>query len=862
MTSTTGGLTSTEAAERLRADGPNVLPRAHKRHPLVLLLKQMVHAFALMLWGAAVLSLVAGMPALAIAITVVVVLNGAFAFAQEFRADRAAQRLGDLMPAKATVHRDGKPVVVDAADLVVGDEILLEAGDRVCADCEVHTAAGLSVDESMLTGESVPVRPAVGDSVHAGTYVSEGEATVVATATGVHTKLAGIATLTQQAERPPSPLSVQLHKVVSVIGLVAVGVGAAFFGLAMLLGLSTTDGFLFAIGVTVALVPEGLLPTVTLSLARAAQNMAGRHALVRRLDAVETLGSTTFICTDKTGTLTRNEMSVVRAWTSLGEVAITGTGYEPTGAATGDQAAVRRLGVLAASAVRCSPTAHVQRDQDGWHPVGDPMEVALHVLAARLGVTAQTVDGVRYPFDPHRRRSSVVDVDGVHVTGAPDAVLPLCGDQDAALEAMTRFGAQGLRVLAVARRSTRPGDDTGWEHAETDLTLLGLVGLQDPPRDDVAGALESCRTAGIKVAMVTGDHPATARAIAVEVGLLGPDELVVEGADLPEDAAALGELLDRDGVVIARVTPEDKLRIAKALQRRGHVVAMTGDGVNDGPALRAADIGVAMGASGTDVAREAADLVLLDDHFGTIVAAVELGRATYANIRRFLTYHLTDNVAELTPFVVWALSGGQIPLALTVLQILALDIGTDLLPALALGTERPNPRTMRGPARTGSLIDKSVLRRAFGVLGPTEALAAMTAFALVLLAGGWVLGTTADAAVLATASGTAFAAVVVGQLANAFACRSATRPVGLAGLRGNRLLIYAVLFELAILAVFLLVPPLPELLGGALPSPLGWALVIAAAPAVILADTAYKAVVRARRDAAPEAAPTGAAVSV
>jgi magnesium-transporting ATPase (P-type) len=851
-----GGLTSIEAAERLRADGPNVLPRGHKRHPLVLLLRQLVHVFALMLWFAAALALVAGMPALAVAIAVVVLLNGAFAFAQEFRADRAGQRLNDLMPARAMVHRDGKPLVVDAADLVVGDEIVLQAGDRVCADCEVRDAAGLAVDESMLTGESVPVRPVVGGTVHAGTYVSEGEATVVATATGVHTLLAGIATLTQQAERPSSPLTVRLNKVVSVIGLIAVVVGVTFFGLAVLLGFSLTEGFLFAIGVTVALVPEGLLPTVTLSLARAAQNMAGRHALVRRLDAVETLGATTFICTDKTGTLTRNEMSVVRAWTTRGEVTVTGNGYEPTGLATGNQAALQRVRVLAVSAVRCSPTAHVRRHEGRWLPVGDPMEVALHVLAARIGVDVLSAEAVRYPFDPHRRRSSVVDVDGVHVTGAPDAVLPLCGSVVGAEEAMATLAGQGLRVLAVARRERRPDDDTGWEQAERDLTLLGLVGLQDPPRDDVAEALESCRIAGIKVAMITGDHPATARAIAVEVGLLGPDELVVRGADLPADDAALGELLDRDGVVVARVTPEDKLRIAKALQHRGHVVAMTGDGVNDGPALRAADIGVAMGASGTDVAREAADLVLLDDHFGTIVVAVEMGRATFANIRRFLTYHLTDNVAELTPFVIWALSAGQIPLALTVLQILALDIGTDLLPALALGAERPNPRTMRGPARTGSLIDKSVLRRAFGVLGPAEAFAAMTAFVLVLLAGGWVLGEPADAAVLMTASGTAFAAVVIGQMANAFACRSATRTVVRGGLRGNRLLVYAVVFELVILGVFLVVPPLPELLGGDLPSPLGWALALAAAPVVILADTAYKAVARARRDAAPEEAPT------
>jgi magnesium-transporting ATPase (P-type) len=356
----------------------------------------------------------------------------------------------------------------------------------------------------------------------------------------------------------------------------------------------------------------------------------------------------------------------------------------------------------------------------------------------------------------------------------------------------------------------------------------------------VAEAIGKCRLAGIKLAMITGDHPGTARAIAEKVGLLGPEALVVTGAELPERDSALGELLDRDGVVIARVTPEDKLRIARALRGRGHVVAMTGDGVNDGPALREADIGVAMGASGTDVAREAADLVLLDDHFATIVTAVELGRATYANIRRFLTYHLTDNVAELTPFVIWVLSGGAVPLALTVLQVLALDIGTDLLPALALGAEPPHPRTMRGPARTGSLVDRRLLRRVFGVLGPAEAVVEMGAFAAVLMLGGWTIGAEPTPALLATASGTAFAAVVLGQLANAFACRSETRWIGRLRWTSNPLLLWAVATEVAILFVFLGFPPLARLLGGSLPTAAGWAFAVLAMPAVVAADALHK----------------------
>jgi magnesium-transporting ATPase (P-type) len=342
--------------------------------------------------------------------------------------------------------------------------------------------------------------------------------------------------------------------------------------------------------------------------------------------------------------------------------------------------------------------------------------------------------------------------------------------------------------------------------------------------------------------MVTGDHPGTARAIARDVGLLGSHGLVVEGAELPEDDEKLGELLDSDGVVVARVTPEDKLRIARSLRARGYVVAMTGDGVNDGPALREADIGVAMGASGTDVAREAADLVLLDDAFDTIVAAVEMGRATFANVRRFLTYHLTDNVAELTPFVVWSLSAGKVPLALSVLQILALDIGTDLLPALALGAEPPNRRVLEGPMRTERLLDGRLLRRVFGVLGPTEAVMEMIAFLGVLVAGGWVFGAEPSAGLLAVASGTAFTAVVLGQLANAFACRSQSRWVGALSWRANPLLLWAVSSELVILAVFLFVPPLAELLGGQPPNLTGWLLAAAAVPAVLLADAVHKAV--------------------
>ncbi|WP_158888108.1 cation-translocating P-type ATPase [Amycolatopsis anabasis] len=833
------GLSGADAAARLRRDGRNALPPPRSPRPLRVLAAQLVHFFAIMLWVAAGLALLAGMPAMAIAIVVVVLLNGAFSFVQEYRADKAADRLRDLLPVRATVRRDGVALVVDAAELVVGDIVILEAGDRVSADATLLAGARLSVNESLLTGESAPVRCEPDAPLHAGTYVVEGHGTAVVTATGARTRLAGIASVTEQAKRPRSPLATQLHRVVTAIAGIAVTVGIGFFLVGLMLGRPSAESLLFAIGVTVALVPEGLLPTVTLSLARAAQQMAGRHALVRKLESVETLGATTFICTDKTGTLTRNEMAAVTVWTSAGTVTVSGTGYEPTGELTGPGEAIRLATAAADSGARCSPDSRAQFADGKWVAVGDPMEVALHVLAARTGVPAPPSPLVRHAFDPRRRRSSVIDEDGMHVSGAPDSIMPLCPGLPAdAHTALTAMADRGLRVLAVARRSAVSDVDA----SERDLELLGLIGLQDPPRADVAAAIASCRRAGIKIAMVTGDHPGTAAAIAREVGLTGPQTRVLTGAELPADDTALGELLDHDGIVLARVEPEQKLRIAKALQARGHIVAMTGDGVNDGPALRTADIGVAMGASGTDVAREAADLVLLDDHFATIVSAIELGRATFANIRRFLTYHLTDNVAELTPFVVWALSGGTIPAAITVLQVLALDIGTDLLPALALGAEEPNPRTMRGKLRLGNLINRTVLVRAFGVLGPAEAITAMAAFLAVLFAGGWSFGTAPPPALLATASGTAFTAVVLGQLANAFACRSESRWIGRMRPWTNHLLLYAIGFELAMLFVFLLMPPLPALLGGNMPNALGWGLAALAIPLVLLADGMQKGV--------------------
>jgi len=650
--------------------------------------------------------------------------------------------------------------------------------------------------------------------------------------------------LASSSDKPDTPLTRQLNAVVRLIAAIALGVGGLFLLISVLVGNPLQDGFIFAIGVTVALVPEALLPTVTLSLAWGAEQMAKRQILVRNLEAVETLGSTTFICTDKTGTLTRNEMTVVEVWTPAGTLAVNGAGYGPEADLTWSSSAARPdCAALALAGVRCS-TGYAHEVDGAWQPHGDPMEAALDTLARRIGIDTD-VDRhrhpveVRFPFDPRLRRMSVLVAGEVVIKGAPDGVLPLCANGGAARAGVDALTARGLRVLAIAAApamTLRAPEET-----VRDLALLGLVALEDPPREDVSEALAACRRAGVAVAMVTGDHPATASAIADEVGLRRPDGRVLTGAELPADDRVLAALLDHDGLVVARVSPEDKLRIAKALRSRGHVVAMTGDGVNDAPALHEADIGIAMGRSGTDVAREAADLVLLDDAFASIVAGVEQGRATYVNIRRFLTYHLTDNVAELTPFLVWALSGGQFPLALGVLQILALDLGTDTLSAVALGAEPPARHLLDGPPVRGRLMNGTVLRRAFGLLGPVEAALSIGAFLVSLLAVGWVPGSSFPGGHdLIAASGAAFMTVVMAQTANAFACRSSTRWPGALGWTSNRLLFPAVTAGLAISLVALLVSPIARILGQAAPPAAGWAVALGSAPVVLAVDALDK----------------------
>ena len=872
------GLSTSEAAARLSETGPNRLPQAPGPSLPRQLATQLFHFFALILWAAAGLSVLGGLPELAVAIVVVILLNGLFSFVQEFRAERATRALGALLPDQATVIRDGIRLTVPSQELVPGDVFLVREGDRISADARLVRSEELRVDNSSLTGESEPVprtvEPAGGEPadallvssvVFAGTHATSGWGTAVVVATGARTRLGGIAQLTGHVGSRPTPLHLEMNRAVRLIAALAMVAGAGFFAVSVALGTPAHDGFLFGVGVVVALVPEALLPTLTLSLAMSASRMADRGALVRHLEAVETLGSTTVVCSDKTGTLTANQMTARAVSTGALRAHVTGVGYDPSGGILVGERPLRaeERATLRPLLLACALCANARLiEHDGrWEVTGDPTEGALLVLAAKGGVDRRAAERERprvheYPFDSKRRRMSTLHAlesgeRELFVKGSPEAVIEACGglsagDRATVDQAIHALASDGLRVLAFGHRRLRDGIPPDAASAESGLDLLGLVGLDDPVRPEVPQAIADCHTAGIRVIMVTGDHPATAAAVARKARL--PYDSVLLGSELPEDDAELATVLASSGV-IARVAPEQKLRIAQALQAAGEVVAMTGDGVNDAPALRRADIGIAMGKVGTDVAREAADVVLLDDNFAHIVEAVREGRGAYANIRRFMTYHLTDNVAELAPFVVWALSGGSIPLMLSVLQILALDIGTDLMNAVALGAEAAAKRTMQTPPRSRAerLLDRFTLLRAFAFLGAAEAVLSMSMLPLgaaVLM--GWGPGDGLphegpDHAVLSTM---VFAAIVVCQTVNAYECRSTSASLFAIGPFRNRLLVLATALEFLISLSFIYVEPIADALGQTALTPREWALV-ALTPGIFLAlEESRKALAR------------------
>jgi calcium-translocating P-type ATPase len=843
------GRTSREAARRLDQYGPNRVARRGGPSRARELGRQFAHPLALLLWTAAALAVAAGNATLAAAIVAVIVLNAVLAFAQEAQAERATEALGELLPPQVRVRRDGRVEEVDATVLVPGDVMALAEGDRISADATLLSGA-VEVDMSPLTGESEPVGREAGPGpgpdhapledptrVFAGGLCTQGEAEAIVTATAMHTQLGRIASLTERVGTEVSPLQEQVNRVAWLIAAIAVCSGIVFFFAGITLaGLSVSFALTAAIGLLVGNVPEGLLPIITLALAGAVRRMARRKALVKRLTAVETLGSTDVICTDKTGTLTEGAMAARLVWAD-GEELELGTSASPAAPA---------FAALARTAVLCN-NASLTAVDGGFEKHGDPSETALLEAAVALGADAGGAAAERsrarrrvFAFDPRVKRMSTLDesVDATrawHVKGAPLELLdrctetsravstvPLTEEERAAIRAVCDgYASRGLRVLGFAERAAGDGAMAeSRERAEAGLTFVGLVALEDPLRPEVIDAVARCRRAGIRIVMITGDHGLTVAAIAREAGIVGPDPTIITGAEveaLPQ--ADLDRLLhESEELIVARSNPETKLHLVDALRAEGHTVAMTGDGVNDAPALRRADIGVAMGASGTEVAREAATMVLTDDNFASIVAAVEEGRVVYDNVRKFITYIFTHAPAEALPFVVFVLSAGSVPLPILPLQILAIDLGTDTVPALALGREPAEPGIMERPPRPrkSGIIQRRMLTRAWLRMGLVEAFLAMLGFFVVLLAAGWSWGADVESGsplhhAYLQATAMTWAGIVAGQIGAGFACRSTTASLREIGLLSNRQLLRGVVFELCFAAAIIYAPPLQSL---------------------------------------------------
>jgi len=854
LAATPQGLAAAEASRRLAEHGPNALEAAPRVRPWRVFLRQLQNILILLLLVATGLSAMLGHGLEAAAIGAIIVLAVLLGFVQEYRAERALDALRQMAAPTATVVRDGREVEVPARELVPGDVILLGAGDRIPADARLLEAINLHTEESALTGESVPVSKETGpmaasdlpvgdrrNMVWAGTIVTYGRGRGVVVATGRETEFGRIAGLLQTIETGKTPLQDNLDRVGRALARAALAVVAVIVGLGLLRGQPFIDMLVFGIALAVAVVPEALPAVVTISLAIGVQRMARRNALVRRLLAVETLGSTSVICSDKTGTLTKDEMTVRRLAVAGRVLEVSGAGYAPVGEFSLDGRVVEAddalLALLRAAAL--ASDARLVRDNDGrWQLKGDPTEGALVVAAMKAGLDVAALEQgfpriAEIPFTSESKRMTTLHAGPAgpvaFVKGAPEVIVDagshyVTADGTAALDAVAReailaearaMADRALRVLAIA---TKPAATL----AETadGLTVLGLIGMSDPPRPEARAAIATCEAAGITPVMITGDHPRTAEAVARELGLLS-DGRVVTGKEL--QAISDGDLereVTRIGVY-ARVSPTDKLRVVTAWQRRGHVVAMTGDGVNDAPALKKADIGIAMGISGTDVSREAAAMTLVDDNFASIVAAVEEGRAIFGNIKKYLMYLLSSNIGEIGLMAGASLAG--LPLPLTAVQLLYVNLATDGLPALALSVDPPEPDLMRRKPRDprASIFTRPVL--ALMLAGGLWS----TAVNLGLFAWGLSSGRSVPQAMTM-----AFLSLVLIQFFKAYSFRSDRRTV-FARPFANRWLNLAIVWELLLLALIVSTPVLQTPFSTTTLDRLDYALVVGLAATVV-----------------------------
>ena len=898
------GLEPEAAAAHLALYGPNVLSEPPDSRLWRKLAVHATHSMALLLIGAGLLAFIGGRFALGLVIWVVVLLNALFSFWQEYRAERAVATLKQLLPAYARVIRAGTEVSIPASEVVPGDVVVLAEGDNIPADARVVEEFGLRINNATLTGEAVPARKTAEASlrdglteierpnlVFAGTSVVLGTGRAVVYAVGMMTQFGRIANLTQAVQEEPSRLQQNIQHVTRLISLFALGLGVVVFVVSKFdLDFPWVEAFFLAIGLIVAAVPDGLLPIVTLTLAIAVQRLAKQGVLVKQLAIVETLGTTSVICTDKSGTLTQNQMTVREVWAAGQRFSVAGVGYEPRGeiipspAATPRESDLERLllAALLCNNARLNPPSP-ERPQ--WTSLGDQTEAALRVLALKGRLNEQQVSLTyprihELPFDARRKRMSTIHRNErgevAYVKGAPKEILQLCshilvGGTLCPLDDATRaeimrvndeYARSALRVLALAYRHLPPrAGPYRPQNVEKDLVFLGLAGMMDPPRPEVAAAVRTCREAGIRIVMITGDYGLTAESLARRVGLLtSPNPRILTGAELDELSDQELQAILPEEVIFARMAPKHKLRLVAAFQARGDVVAVSGDGVNDAPALRKADVGIAMGISGTDVARQAADVILTDDNFGAIVQAIAEGRAVYDNLRKFITYIFASNVPELMPFIVTGLF--SLPLALTVAQVLAIDLGTDVLPALALGMEKPEPKVMQRPprARAQPLLDRGLLLRAFLWLGMIETilcylgflfvyyLAGDTTFLPVLPRPDWLPPAEAllpsMTFVYPLATTVFHAGVVMAQVGNVFTCRTETERVYHLGWFSNRFLWLAVAVEVVLILSFVYVPPLATAFGHVPLPPFYWLGLVLFAPVLYGLDRIRKSIAR------------------